>query len=289
ENFQEIQRDTHVTQADHLLPSVFAFSFSNPKSVLAKHVLERWDRTASRDSAGALIFTIFLVELNRILAGATLKSTLPVYLALSTPLYSAVDGALEKGSAPRLLAAAGFASGGLGAACEEALARSFDVATEACGKNPARWQLGKLHTYLFAYSGAKSHAARWLLNRGPYPAPGTSTTVNVSMMNPANARPRGGSVITGAGPIRRLLERRQAEYRTVAAPSMRFTASLADPDRTFIMAPMGQSGRPGNRHYDDMIQKWIECEVVPLPLSRRGAESVARERFTLHADSASAR
>ncbi len=289
EDFQEIQRDTHVTQADHLLPSVFAFSYSNPKSIRAIRVLKRWDRRASRDSAGALLFTIFLVELNRLLAGATLKGALPVYLALSPPLYSAADKALETGCAPRLLAAAGFASDDLGAACEKALARSFDIAVETCGKNPARWRLGRLHTYLFAYSGATNYVAKWLLNRGPYPAPGTSTTVNVSIMNPANARPGSGSVATAAGTVRGKLGRRQAEYRAVAVASMRFTASLADPDRTFIMAPMGQSGRPGNLHYDDMIQKWIECEVVRLPLSRSGAESVARERFTLRADSGSAR
>jgi acyl-homoserine lactone acylase PvdQ len=43
---------------------------------------------------------------------------------------------------------------------------------------------------------------------------------------------------------------------------------------------MGQSGRPGNRHYDDMIRRWIEGTVVPLPLSRDGAERIARNRLT---------
>jgi len=64
---------------------------------------------------------------------------------------------------------------------------------------------------------------------------------------------------------------------------MRFIASLADPDRTFIVAPMGQSGQPGDRHYDDMIALWIRGGLLPLPLTPAGVQAVARKRLTLAA------
>ncbi len=58
-------------------------------------------------------------------------------------------------------------------------------------------------------------------------------------------------------------------------PSMRFIASLHDIDETFIIGPMGQSGRPGTTHYADMLPAYLNGEMTRLPLSRRGAEKVA--------------
>lgn len=282
EDFQRIQRDIHVLQADYLLPKLLSFAYADPRSVRASDILRRWDRNADRGSAGALLFSVFLVEFNRLAAGPLLGDALAVYLSVTPPFFSAVDGALVSGDAPNLIAA-GNPGKDLGAVCEAALAGAVDIAVETCGKNPARWKWGKLHTYLYAHVGGVSRLAGWVLNRGPYPAPGTSTTVYVGAVNPANTRAGRKSVLTGAGLVRGRLGHRQAEYRAVGIPSMRFTASLADPDRTFIMGPMGQSGRPGNRHYDDMIHPWIEGRVVQLPLSREGAEGVARDRLILRA------
>ncbi len=281
EDFQRIQRDVHVLQADYLLPRLLSFSYTNPQSVRAADILRGWDREASRDSAGALVFSAFLVEFNRIAAGPLLGDALPIYLSTVTPFFSAVDGALISGDAPALLA--GNPHNDLGAVCEAALARAVEIAAEVCGPDPAEWKWGKLHTYLFAHVGGVNRIAAWLLNRGPYPAPGTSTTVNVGAINPANARAGTDTVLTGAGLVHGRRGHRQAEYRAGGIPSMRFTASLAHPDRNFIMGPMGQSGRPGNRHYDDMIGRWIEGEVVRLPLSHEGALEAAKDRLILRA------
>jgi hypothetical protein len=46
---------------------------------------------------------------------------------------------------------------------------------------------------------------------------------------------------------------------------------------------MGQSGRPGFRHYADMIRPWMRGEATPLPLSRAGAEAIAVSRTVLTA------
>ena len=56
---------------------------------------------------------------------------------------------------------------------------------------------------------------------------------------------------------------------------------LGDPDGMLIIGPLGQSGQPGHRHYNDMTDAWIRGEMARLPLTRAGADLVAREKLTL--------
>jgi len=268
EDMQEIQRDVYVLQAERLLPKLLEFEFHNSDALLARKILAEWDLVADRGSRGALIFSIFQTEFQRLLLAERLGAAFAVYISTAPLFYSAVDEALRRGTLSKLLEGTKYGANGLAALCEESLARAVAVARKALGRNIRRWHWGRLHTYLFAHPGATGPLTEWLLNRGPYAAPGTSTTVNVSAFNPANSGGSGRAAHARA-------------YRSMTIPSMRFTASLADPDRTFIMAPMGQSGRPGNLHYDDMIRPWIEGEVVQLPLTEEAARRIARIRLVL--------
>jgi penicillin amidase len=72
-------------------------------------------------------------------------------------------------------------------------------------------------------------------------------------------------------------------YHVAGNPSMRIIVPLGDPDGMRIIGPLGQSGQPGHRHYNDMTDPWIRGELVPLPLTRTGVERVTRERLVLTA------
>ena len=268
EDLQEIQRDVYVLQAERLLPKLLEFEFHDADALLARKILADWDRVADRESRGALIFSIFHTEFLRLLLAQRLGPAFSVYISTAPLFYSVVDEALRRCTLSKLLEGTKYGAEGLASLCEESLAQAVAIARKALGRNFRRWRWGRLHTYLFAHPGATGPLTRWLLNRGPYAAPGTSTTVNVSAFNPAT------SDLSDRSSLART-------YRAVTIPSMRFTASLADPDRTFIMAPMGQSGRPGNLHYDDMIRPWIEGEVVQLPLTEEAARRIARNRLLL--------
>ena len=56
---------------------------------------------------------------------------------------------------------------------------------------------------------------------------------------------------------------------------MRLVTSLQGIDETYIIGPMGQSGRPGTYHYADMLPLYINGGSTKLPLSRSGAEELA--------------
>ena len=271
EEFRQMQLDRYSLQAQRLLPRVVAQEYCDPLAKEAAEILRGWDRELDRESAGALVFSVFHTEALRSLLAEILGESLPVVLSFAPLFYSAVDSLLLTGEAPHLLARTRFAAGGVAALCEEALKRAMTAIVEVLGPDRHRWRWGRLHTYLYEHPGA---AARdgivgrllvWLLNRGPFPAGGGPTTLNVASFNPSRK------------------DGKLAGYRALTVPSIRFIASLADPDRTFIVAPMGQSGQPGDRHYDDMIDLWLRGELLPLPLSPEGTRAVARRRLILAA------
>lgn len=265
EDHRAIQMDVHSKQAERLVPRLLelepSIAASEAKALL--DLFRSWDRRMDSSSAPAAIFAVFVVEFEKILAEPLLGEHLPLYLFGCGFFYSPVDALLTGEALPGLLEAAGFAPNDTAAVVERALLNAHSFLSEALGPKHEAWRWGDLHTHLFAHSGADGRLSSWLLNRGPFPARGDTVTLNVSAFDPGRL---------GDG---------RTKYRTVTGPSMRLVASMDDPDNTVIIAPMGQSGKPGNRHYDDMILKWLDGEQIPLPLTRAGSERIARYRAVL--------
>jgi penicillin amidase len=70
-------------------------------------------------------------------------------------------------------------------------------------------------------------------------------------------------------------------FDSTVIPSMRMIVPLRDPDGMRIIGPLGQSGQPGHRHYDDMLAPWAAGRYVGLPMGREAVEKAARERLVL--------
>ncbi len=279
DDFQAMQMDVRSLRAEHMLPVILGFRYDHPLAREAAAVLQGWDREVHAGSQGALIFNVFLVEASELLLRPLLGEGVRVMHSVGPYLYNALDRLFERvrqdGSAalpagadgerrPPLLEGAAALRG----LCEQALVRAMAAALRDRGSSRGRQggpqpRWGNLHTYCFEHPGARGRLASWLLSRGRYPAGGDGTTVNVSIYNAG----------FGTTPLQR--------YETAAIPSMRLVCSLAGIDRTSIMAPMGQSGQPGHPHYDDLIRPWMHGRMVPLPLSREGAERVAVDRLVL--------
>lgn len=63
--------------------------------------------------------------------------------------------------------------------------------------------------------------------------------------------------------------------------SQRHVSDLSDLDAGGFVLPGGQSGWPGGRHALDQLPPWREGGLIPLPMSREGAEARARTRLML--------
>lgn len=125
------------------------------------------------------------------------------------------------------------------------LAISWQQALFSLGADSTAWRWGKIHTYTWESGATKMKP--WLspvesgfvgllgryLDRGPFPAPGSSNTVNVS-----------GYTI-GDG------------YKTWNIPAMRLVVDFSQPEPMQLLIAGGQSGNPASRHYDDGIPLFL--------------------------------
>ncbi len=261
-DFQAIQTDLHSLRAERIVPVLLGLRYAHPDAVLAAELLRGWDFVVSGRSAAALVFAVFLEQMTHCLLDPLLGEGVSVILSVGPYLYNCLDGlfaAAREGEAPPGL----LGGRSLDGLCEQALAGATAAIRDALGARVGGWRWDRLHTFHYRHPGARGAASRWLLNRGRYPAGGCASTVNVAAVNTAHAR----------APLDRY------EVRTV--PSLRIICSLAAPDATMVNAPMGQSGQPGHRHYDDMIRPWMNGQMMPLPLTRDGAERICVRRTVL--------
>lgn len=125
------------------------------------------------------------------------------------------------------------------------LAMSWQQALLLLSADPTNWRWGKIHTYTWESSTTKMKP--WLptveawavgalgryLDRGPFPAPGSTNTVNVA-----------GYTI-GDG------------YKVWNVPAMRLVVDFSLAEPLYLINAGGQSGNPASRHYDDGIPLYL--------------------------------
>ena len=54
-----------------------------------------------------------------------------------------------------------------------------------------------------------------------------------------------------------------------------------DWDRSVMTNVPGESGVPGDKHYDDLLAAWAKGEYHPMPFSRKAVEAATEERILL--------
>jgi penicillin amidase len=90
---------------------------------------------------------------------------------------------------------------------------------------------------------------------------------------PPAARPGDGTTVnaTAGGGI----------YGAAYGASYREIIDVNDWDRSVMTNVPGESGVPGDKHYDDLEGPWAKGEYHPMPFSRKAVEAAAEERILL--------
>lgn len=132
--------------------------------------------------------------------------------------------------------------------------------TELQGKDPEKWNWGKLHAITlthgtFGESGIAPIEA--LFNRGPYPASGGSGVVNAT----------GWSLGEG--------------YATSTVPSMRMVIDVADWDASTWQNLTGQSGHAFHKNYTDQTEGWAAGEQYAWAFTPDAVAAAAKDTLTL--------
>ncbi len=133
--------------------------------------------------------------------------------------------------------------------------------TRELGKDPGKWQWGKLHRLTFQHkvlggSGVPS-PVRWLVNDGPHDLPGGSAIVDANAWDASKG------------------------YEVTAAPSMRMVVDLSDLDRSTWINQTGVSGHPTDDHYSDQVDDWMAGRQRPWPFTEAAVRDTDPDVFTL--------
>ena len=254
EDFRRLQMDVHSLQADRILPLLLANPFTDPKAVEAARILAGWDREVTAGSAGAALYEVFLVQLERELLEEKLGGDIVLYF--NAKMYGIEDEILGRPDSPLWSRDGGQSSPAV--KLDKALARAMEFCAGRMGRDSRRWKWGALHRHAFRHPGATSPLLAMLLNPPDSPADGDVNTLNVAWSVPA-----------------------RDSYDATTVPSMRMVTSLGDPDSLEMVGPLGQSGQPGHPHYDDMTAPWQKGQMIPIPLTRPAVDRIARDRLVL--------
>lgn len=237
-----------VLQAIDALPQ----SAHRKEALAARELLspKKFDAVMRADSASAALLGAFHYSLTRNIfldeLGPEESVTWKAFLKVNPLSYNAPEDHLlgredspfwdvvttpEKETKPDILA--------------RSLADAYRFLTRRLGKNPARWEWGKLHTYHWRSEvSAQAGFLGPLFDRGPYPAGGDFHTVNVTGYTWGE------------------------DFRVWVIPAMRFVVDFGLEEPAFLVVSVGQSGNPVSEHYADMIPLWLEVKNHPLPFQR---------------------
>ena len=142
---------------------------------------------------------------------------------------------------------------------EAVLARAWSLARERFGDDPRTWSYEEIHSLELRHPVGLIPLVRGFFNRGPFPLPGSATSVNAM-----------------AGTWR------GDQQAVVAGPSMRWVVDFARPEQALAILPGGQSGHPLDPHYDDQLPLYLEGRLREAPWSEAAIEGATVTTLELH-------
>lgn len=247
EKFAALQNDNISVRPEHVLKNLLNCRLTDHRALELAGILRGWDGDCGVNSTACLIFNLIPTRISEILLRKLIGEDLELYYNI-LPFFTSLLESISRD--PGVLDLFPDEYGeilSLDDLMNRALKGVWDILALRFGKKPNKWKWGAYHTLHYRHPGSKGALTSWLLNRGPWPADGDWTTVNVC----------GFSLTVDPG-----------ESTTI--PSVRFIASLADKDKNLICLPLGQSGRPGSRFYDNFAPKYRKGGYVPFPMRPSG-------------------
>ncbi|HEX6590434.1 MAG TPA: penicillin acylase family protein [Moraxellaceae bacterium] len=217
----------------------------------ALKMLQRFDGDMDRDSAGAALYGVFFNRLARDIfldeLGPADSLAWQSFMQGNAISYSAQqDHMLGRDDSPfwddvrtsnhREDKAEIFAL---------ALANAWQQATQLMGGDPAAWKWGSIHEYHWQSGASKLKpflpfaqrqavsALSGFLDRGPYPAPGSTNTVNVAGYTVGD------------------------DFKVWNVPAMRMVVDFSQTEPLYVINAGGQSGNPASPHYADGIELYL--------------------------------
>ena len=244
---KSIQADVHSLAADRLLPYLQTLTSQHAKAAEALPLLKSFKGDMSRDSAGALIYAVWIDEVTRAILVPKLGETRFKALFGKRSFRPAVEGIL----ATQDQSWCGVA--GCQALMNKALDTALDKIVTMQGDKVSAWNWGRAHPALSSHRpfGNVKVLAGFFDVVGP--SGGDGFTVNV------------GQYWTNSATL---------PFATRHAASMRAVYDLANLDESGFIYQTGQSGHPFSSRYQDMKDEWGQVKYRPLRMTTSGPTQV---------------
>lgn len=248
--------DSYSLRAASFVPLLAGLSSDDADVSRALDYLRQWDYQERRDSVAATLFEIFYMQMvsNVLADDVGPENVSDVHQAHFFHQLAVDPGApwWDNISTPETETR------------ETILLRSLEDAiawlNQNRGGDMADWTWGSLHQATFVSNplGASGIGPiESLVNRGPFPADGGSDLVNANSWQWSNP-----AAITSHA-------------------SGRIIIDMSDFDSSLAVIPTGQSGHPYNKHYDDMIEMWLNGQYHPMAFSREAVDAAAEDHLIL--------
>jgi len=260
EDCVRLQGDTVNVAARRVLAALDGFTPDEPVAEAAA-LLRAWDCAESADSAAAALYQVWF---HRHLRPALLRHALtelvepsavePALLRLLPDELASADVRADLAVLDALLAAARTDRRALDAVLTSSLGPALAETRALLGGDPNRWRWGALHHAAPAHPLADRLAGTW--TRLPrVERPGSGDTVLATASDHA--------------------------FRQHAGATFRIVIDVGNWDNSRAMNSPGQSGRPGDPHWDDLYPAWAQDRSFPLRYSRSAVEAHQHTRYTL--------
>jgi penicillin G amidase len=258
EDFQAMQADQVSLPAKAIVEALPSDASGDPLARKALGFLHAWNGRLSADSAAAAIYEVFRVELLRALNRDLDGGQQDILLGKGPdPLIAPVTAFYFRGSSELI----GHLQQADAAVVRAALESAIAFLRRELGGDVDSWEWGRLHRITFAHPigvGVPTLDRVLHLSRGPLPIGGDADTIAQAGVDPWHPFAANAFMVS---------------YRQL------FDVGAWDEAR-FIL-PTGQSGHPGSRHYDDMIEPWRRVQYRLLPFSRAAVAAAVAETAAL--------
>ncbi len=260
-DFAAMQMDARSLLAESYVPLLQGLSSDNARVQGAIERLRGWDMQASSGSVPAALFEVFSMHLAQAALADELGDVQEDYLSNSGGTQRVFLHQLARQPQARWWDNVQTEqTEDRETIILQALEQTVAWFEENVGDDVESWTWGTIHTATFVSDPLGQSGIGLLeqvVNRGPYPVAGTTSAINATGWSWERPAAVGGH------------------------PSMRMILDLATWDESRMVQPTGQSGHPYHRHYDDMIEMWLNGDYHRLWFSPEAVEQAATDRLTL--------
>jgi penicillin amidase len=253
EDYKKIHGDFVSLAVKRILPFLINVETENELQKQVLRYLNEWDHELASDSLPALMYVVWLYKLTQNILLDKLGESLFKRLVTQADIVNLLKypssywfpGESNSNEVNR----------------DKIVLKSLEDALNEIklrfGEDTEDWRWGKVHTVTFSHALSSIPGMSKIFNRGPFERGGDRTTVNMTWYNPTIG------------------------FEQISGVSYRQIIDLEDFSKSLSINTLGQSGHPFNKHYDDMVQLWIDTVYHQMLWSEDDVNENMKSKLTI--------